>query len=373
MTQKPSISYPASFVLDIFRIIAAWAVLIGHGFSFFTISVFKDQTYFPYIQNIGVDLLIMLCGFFIAHSLSCKLYENKLSFKDFLIEKACRIGLAFVPALILVAVIDKIIISITPPAYTYYGAFNIKTFVGNLLQLQDIPKPAFFITSFGSGRQFWTLAVEWWFYIVAGFLVLYIYPKIKSKSLNLAMFILLVAFSIPSLYHLIGGRGNGLTFTWLLGVFSYLVYTRVKKQKPVVILLILLASVSCTIGCGLYFKEAYCIPFVLSLFLTFLLLLVFAESINGKVKKIAGRGFFKFVAGYTYSLYLVHYSIMYFLSCLLKSNTFAFLDAKNCFFIGIIISNVVAIPFSFVFERNSKKLCVAAKKLLSNLSRQREC
>ncbi len=124
MTQKPSISYPASFVLDIFRIIAAWAVLIGHGFSFFTISVFKDQTYFPYIQNIGVNLLIMLCGFFIAHSLSCKLYENKLSFKDFLIEKACRIGLAFVPALILVAVIDKIIISITPPSIHILRCFQ---------------------------------------------------------------------------------------------------------------------------------------------------------------------------------------------------------------------------------------------------------
>ncbi len=41
-------------ILDLFRIVAAMFVLVGHSFSFYQTTIFKDQTYFPYIQNIGV-------------------------------------------------------------------------------------------------------------------------------------------------------------------------------------------------------------------------------------------------------------------------------------------------------------------------------
>ncbi len=361
---RPTISPTSSFVLDLIRIAAAWGVLLGHGLSFCGISVLKDPTYFPYIQNIGVVLLIMISGFLFAHSMSGKIYDNKLSFRDYFIDKACRIGFAFVPAVIFAAFVDAITISVAPEFYGYYGAFNIKTFVGNILQLQDIPRPDLFITSFGSARQFWTLAVEWWFYMLGGFAVLYVYPRVKEKKLSVFALILLVFLSIPAMNHLIGGRGNGLTAVWGLGILIYFVYTQFKKQNLIVITLLTVLAMALTLNCGLYLKEAYSIPFVLCLSVTVLLMLILAENLSEIVKRIWGRKFVKFLANYTYSLYLVHYSIMYLLDCVARAGI-GLGDAYTRFWAGVILSNVVAIPFSLVFEKNSKALAAGVKKRLT--------
>lgn len=48
-----------SFYLNILRIVAAWSVLLGHGFSIYHITLLKNQDYFFYIQNSGV--VIFFC------------------------------------------------------------------------------------------------------------------------------------------------------------------------------------------------------------------------------------------------------------------------------------------------------------------------
>ena len=64
-----SLSEGQKTILDIFRITVALFVLFGHGFSFFQCTIFKDQSYFPYIQNIGVVLFFLISGFLTTYSL----------------------------------------------------------------------------------------------------------------------------------------------------------------------------------------------------------------------------------------------------------------------------------------------------------------
>lgn len=58
-----------SFFIDCVRVLASQLVLFGHSFSFFNVTLLKDQTYFAYIQNIGVVLLFAISGFLFSYTL----------------------------------------------------------------------------------------------------------------------------------------------------------------------------------------------------------------------------------------------------------------------------------------------------------------
>ena len=154
-----------SFFIDCIRVLAAQFVLWGHGFSFFSLSFLKDETYFPYIQNIGVVMLFMISGFLFSFSVRKRTNE---SFKSYYMNRFIRIKIPFMGALIIVALLSAVTIVINHEAFQYYGAYNIKTFVMNFLMFQDYPLFVFWnkvmgkdiiITSFASARQFWTLAI----------------------------------------------------------------------------------------------------------------------------------------------------------------------------------------------------------------------
>ena len=73
MNNKLVFTERTSLRINIIRIIAAWCVMIGHGFVFFQISIFRSQQYFCYLQNIGVVLLLLLAGFLLLYSF-CKFF-----------------------------------------------------------------------------------------------------------------------------------------------------------------------------------------------------------------------------------------------------------------------------------------------------------
>lgn len=54
--------------LNLIRITAAWFVLLGHGLSLCSLTVFRNDAVFPYMQNIGVVLLFFISGFLNTHS-----------------------------------------------------------------------------------------------------------------------------------------------------------------------------------------------------------------------------------------------------------------------------------------------------------------
>src|SRR4051794_14178125 len=191
----------SSLLLHLIRGVTAQAVVVGHALAMFEIQRL------PYVQNSGVVIFFILSGFVIPYSALGKVRSTReYSFTRFFIDRLCRIYMGFIPSLIFVVAAEVLTHhllrlpnpkSIAEPLYgigtatviSYHHAFSVKAFIGNLLMLQDFPfQPQIYdfflktfslnlssilpITSFGSARPFWTIAIEWWIYMLFGWIAL---------------------------------------------------------------------------------------------------------------------------------------------------------------------------------------------------------
>lgn len=192
--------------LDAFRITAAMMVLLGHSLGYYQYTIFKDETYFPYWQNIGVVMFFLLSGFLNTYSLERRNKDNQYSIKNFIKHKSIRFYREYIPGLICIVSIDAIFIQCNPKNYHYYSALNIKQFIGDLFFLNGSKIGDLLgIIPLGSGRPLWTLAVEQWFCILFGIIFLTI---INEKVINLKRIMLVLVLLLQSVSYLIGGRGG---------------------------------------------------------------------------------------------------------------------------------------------------------------------
>ncbi len=347
-----------SILIDLVRGISAQLVVIGHGISFFGIFTSFHYPNIPWMQNVAVTCFFILSGFVITSSIENTRYsESKL--KRFLINRFARIYPAFVAALIFVFLIDYVRVNLFGFFYEHHVALNFKTFFGNILMLQDFPRfmgsqsNGFIITSFGSGRPFWTLAVEWWIYMFVGYLFL----TDKEHRNKLIFFPIAFFLAIVPLEHLFGGRGTGLFGAWMLGAVAYHVYKENVLQHFGLIhnlgfaAFFLIQAIDAVLG-----TKGYDLYFAFYLTCTG----VFVIEIIRRVQLPKPLGLFAvFLGSFSYSIYLIHYSIFEF-SCLLPARQSCDASAMSAidydfrvlmFFLSFIISNLVAFGFAIIFER----------------------
>lgn len=329
----------SSLILDLIRGLSAQVVVIGHGISFFGIFTFLHEPNFPWMQNIAVLIFFLLSGFLITYSTVRKLDKENYNFKYYFADRLSRIYTAFIPAIIFVLIIDSLCLYLKPNDYVYSEAFNIKTLIGNLFMLQDYPfsyklSTNFSITSFGSGRPFWTLAIEWWIYLFFGYLLLVIFKKRKLKLLNI---LVLLVFSIVPVYNLISGRGNGLTTYWIFGAIIYLIISLKILEKITYRLKVIMASGLLILAFvrAYFVMSAYDAIFAFLLSITLLLIIDLFKNI--KFKKLFQK-FIKFNASYSYTLYLIHYSILDFIFV----NYSNYYNKYILFIIGFLVSNIIS-------------------------------
>ncbi|KOY85737.1 hypothetical protein AD998_05830 [bacterium 336/3] len=341
------ISDTGSTFLDSIRFIAAQMVVIGHGISFFNIFPKLQPPFMPYIQNIGVMIFFVISGFLITYSsiLKVESRQESYSFKEYFIERFGRIYSGLIPSLIFIVLLDYTLLS---KDYNYIMSFNIKTFIGNLFMLQDYPY-FFDIISFGSGRPLWTLAIEWWLYMIFGWLLL-------SYRKNVLFFLAItIILGLVPYYHLFWG--NGLTITWLIGVcVFYLLQNHHKNNKNnkdilFCFIFILLGSYRIYITKNAYdISFAFCIGAVIFFILRYTFFIQVPLLL--KYKRII-----KFLASYSFILYLTHYSIIEFLLVFTKSY-----NPYVMFCMSIIVSNLVALSIALPTEMKYKRLVQKMKK-----------
>ena len=269
-------------ILDLFRIIAAMSVMVGHSFSFYHVTVFKDQTYFPYIQNIGVVIFFLLSGFLTAFSIAVKNKQHQYMFSQFFKHKTVRIAKEYIPGLILIAIIDAISIFVNKEGYSYYGAFNIKQFIGNALMLHNMGPNSLlerWFIHFGSGRPLWTLSVEWWLYMLYGAICIYLSNKNRLSLTKLVIFGGIV-FMVSG--HLIAGRGSGLGFVFALGALSYYCYDLVRQSTAIIVFVL---SCLLYVGYGFIYKEAYTVYSFIILWIVFCTAIKIGGGYRAKLKE----------------------------------------------------------------------------------------
>lgn len=301
--------------LDLFRIVAALFVVIGHSFSFYELTFLKNQEIFPYIQNIGVVMLFMLAGFLMAHSITNKNKYNDYSFAQFVIHKFIRIMKEYIPGLTFIALIDLLTIIINGENYDYYNAYNFKQFLGNIFMLQgtfvnNIKGISF--VPFGSGRPLWTLSIEWWFYLLFACVYLILANK---KEVGMRKLFLIIILAIMPIDYIIAGRGNGLGLVFGLGIMAYCCYDRIKVEVSLPMFFITIAIYVCY---GIVFKEAYTIYSFIILWCIFCMGLKAFEK-NRKTRRNIPVSFF---SKSTFMLY--YYPLLYHGGFIMS------LEKKNC-------------------------------------------
>ncbi len=349
MTEPVRISTSFSVVLNLVRFLCSQGVVIGHLIIFFGIK----NRFFETLPSFCVLMFFVLSGFLISHSLVQNVFRNdKYSFGSFVKDRFFRIYPPFIAALVLVFILDLVGFHITGQFYSlkiYIGNFFI-----NAAQLQEYPLATYInehymleffrFHYFGTDLPLWTISIEWWLYLFYGF---FFYLLIKKQKWNVVNLIILLLFAISPVYYVfVGSRmEKGLTLYWFLGVIITMQTQKKGESNPLIFYLNLLLLF---VGMTGFIWFGYSSSILLFFFALFFLARTSSShvTVNSVVKKITDG-----LAGYSYSLYLIHYSIIYFMMSVFHFET----SISNFVFVFLIV-NIIAFLFAEIFETKAKKL-----------------
>jgi peptidoglycan/LPS O-acetylase OafA/YrhL len=168
-----------------------------------------------------VLIFFVLSGFFIGSAVGRKVADGRLRWRDYLLDRATRLYIVLLPALLLTVILDAVGSALAGPhsLYNGHGSYalapvnisgahtGVVAFLGNLAFLQDLH----YVTTFGSNLPLWSLAFEFWFYVAFPAMVALMLPRTGTKGRVVAGGLILW-----SLFLL---RGNLMFFAiWLAGV-----------------------------------------------------------------------------------------------------------------------------------------------------------
>jgi peptidoglycan/LPS O-acetylase OafA/YrhL len=353
--------------LDVLRAGAAMMVLLGHTSHFFLPHSFLAA---GWMQGLGVYLFFMMSGFLISLSVFEKRQDPHYDFRTYFLDRFCRIYSAFLPALALAVVLDGF--THMSPLYAWGRNYTPADWFGNLLMLQDfpvfqilrrlgVPENDWFIGPFGSARPFWTISIEWWIYMLFGGVVLvWLRP---TRPISRIGMLLLGFAAIEPAYHFVGGYDQCLTILWVAGMGASLLWlsvptltvrgSRLTAERLQCFVPIVAAASACAIAGRLLSNHSQLLELQFGLFLgTFVFAVFFWLGLAPirvplSLERLAG-----FLAGYSYSLYLTHYSLLEFLAIRLVPRS----DSAVTFWLAIGATNLFAMIFWYLFERHHRQL-----------------
>lgn len=348
---------------------AAQLVLLGHIYS---MILYPGHT--TGLGDLGVIIFFILSGFLITYT---SLIKKGYNFKRYFLDRFFRIFVPYIPAVILILIVDTYIFNYTA-ARDYLEHYNLKDFFATLTMLQQHPVGLFMdkllgisefkLATFGSGRPLWTVATEWWLYIMFSFVLFY---KIDTKRFFLKLLLFLIVSIVP-VFNFVAGTGQGLSLVWfIMSGIAYWYYKSgqnladtMKKlllsgKREKILLYLLLAGLAVLMGIRFLWISYIETDFIFSRpvfydFNLYVLLIIFLSlifCILSVVNSQKRNKIILFFADYSYSLYLIHYTLLYFLlsSEIIKGN-----NKITDFIVCYLITNLVAIIFWWMFERNHK-------------------
>lgn len=371
--------------LNFFRAGAAILVMCSHAIILFFP---KSPLAQAHVGAGGVLIFFLLSGFLISTSVLNKKDHATYRFRDFFSDRFCRIYSAYLPALMFVALVDAV--SITMLDYRDLGAladthadvatmranFTLASWIGNLLMLQRSPvikmvevahiTDGSLVEPFGSAGPFWTISIEWWIYMAFGYLAYFWARNLRLTPVQKAFF----GFSfLTPLYFAAGGTDECLTVLWAIGCLASFIFIKMPSMvghwRPnlsngrFVGIMLSIAAVFAVLAIGRLgmirshsgsfanFMELQFAFFVSGCFFAIL----FALGGIRQSPQWLSNGV-RFIADYSYSLYLTHATVFIFL-------LICFPEQQNNWYFAafaIIIAQGVAIIMWYLFERHHKKL-----------------
>lgn len=332
-----------SIALDLLRAVAAQMVCVGHAMVFFGVGDWLKPPFAPWMQNIGVLLFFVMSGFLITATLLRNSEDPQYGFGRYFIDRFARIYSGLLPALCFVVVVDW---WVAAPALAPYTTF--KTLLANVAMLESyrgVFENSLRWSAFGSASPLWTLAIEWHIYMFVGaaFFVA------KQRGRWLLLIPLLLFFGQVPYHYLVralqdDGVGYGLSWLWLGGGALYLALSKYCPPR----------WVSGLALCGSILAYAMLVtPGNEYNLATYPALVVFVGSVvalTQRTKVITGFGrTIKITAGCSFTLYLVHYTVMYSAKSVFDGSGIGW------FLAAVATSNLIALLIAMPFEMKHKQ------------------
>jgi peptidoglycan/LPS O-acetylase OafA/YrhL len=309
-----AMSEMASAYLDALRAAGANLVIASHVLALY--FGIRD----PYaLGNLGVAVFFLLSGFLIMQSMLNWLNKPEPRLPGFLADRVARIMTPYVPALVLIALLNLVLIETNHSQ----GGTNtgVLTFLGNLLMLQDHSvfqaleiagiDLSWRVRSYNSAEPFWTVAIEMWIYASMG---LFFFCVLKREKIDRLLGVALAAVALPVfIWNAAAGGGKSLSLIWLLGAIAgYLFhlwrasgYANIRSVAAALTLFgtVALIGRAGKIGFAPYdFQTATLMAMVMFGLLGLLMCVQRAPAML--------RGSVNFLASYSYSLYLIHNTML---------------------------------------------------------------
>lgn len=321
MIKKLEPIHQQTFILDVFRGLAAIYVLIGHarwllwegysdGFVFHTdmYGWFDScMVYFLLIFKFGhyaVLLFFVLSGF-VIHFSTYKSWLRSTSFSipQYIYKRFKRIYPPFVFAILLTFLLDSIGKSLSYSIYNSSSAFYVEsdlsaqTFFGNLTMLQTV-----YTKVWGTNYPVWSLMYEWWFYLL--YIPIFYLNKIKPFFTTVLVCIV-CAFNISFDIGLpiLCVKIFNYFLAWYVGLVLADIYL---KRYSVKVLYGSIATICSTVGYLLIFQTQN-ITKDLALSVAMALLIYVSLTYSNKIdflKKL------RILGDSSYTLYVIHYPIL---------------------------------------------------------------
>jgi peptidoglycan/LPS O-acetylase OafA/YrhL len=337
-------------IFDFIRAGAAIMVLGGHAVGIFP----WGMKWAEWPQQLGVIIFFLLSGYLISQTLRRRLADPTSTFLDFAIDRSCRIYSGFLPALLIVCLMDYCASTYSGISAETMSRFTERGFFENLFMLQA---PSLTLP-FGSAAPFWSVAIEFWIYMFVGMLVFSIRDGISPYRL--------IVIGLTGIIPLQSIQHNNMVFVpWLLGAtIEVALSTRPRiLRAPVSMVCFIIFSM-------LVYSRIKGSSNIYDLHTFFLCAGAFASLAMLSRRTVTAPVFLKrtadWWASWSYSLYLLHHSIL-----MLFATAFGGQIAP---FWGIWLAVSTTIPFASFTEAYHRPIGRLLKSIVAiAIDKPREC
>jgi len=312
----------------------------AHNFShqFNSFYNFSSISFLGY-GSFGVNLFFLISGFVIYYSL-----EKSKNFKIFFLKRYFRL----IPSMIFVSIFT-LFFSLIYPSEPFHN-FNLVDLIPGLTFIE----PRFFAQIFNINikdidQVFWTLYVEFKFYIISGLSFFFLKDK-KGLIIGLLYILYLISKylniyfnSVFTFYLYETGKWLGAAFFCWFATGIYL-FQFLKDRKSSFLLLFIFFSFFSSIHQA---RGHDMMSFLISIIICLIIFLSFYKNL---IKKIIESKFFLFLGYISYPLYLIHQNLSFFIQ-----KSFFIIFGFNYFIVYSLIAGLFIFFISFLISRYYEK------------------
>jgi peptidoglycan/LPS O-acetylase OafA/YrhL len=357
---------------DFARGVSAQAVVLGHALSIFVPGIFMIPGHHVfYMQSFAVIIFFVLSGYLITSAVYKKMELPGFTFGSYLIDRIARVLYPLIPAMALITVFDFLVFHGSKKLPFDTVDLSPSTVAGNFLLVFNHPilqelaprlnRPGISVGPVGSGAPLWSVVVEWWIYVAFGLLA---FVAIRRMRLGVGSTLLLVfSIAVPLGYMAKGGYEP---LAWIIGML-YALGTAQMRKLPASLhgAVTMLATAGFLVSLhysGQNLHAANSVGMASVAFCHLYFWVSGRQDSRGSVSKPGNAGMAAatvrfnrisvFLSSFSYSLYLIHFSVITYLWVYLHDH----LSAWQLIPLSLLTSNVLAYGYFLLVERHFHKV-----------------